>query len=90
MRNLKLFAYALGLLALAYPAIVPPALGTLAVLGGEALAVVTWALTHLSLTLTVAAGILMAHTFSGRLGRIARWLGRAWVASVAVVFPRPA
>ena len=65
-------------------------LGTLAVLGSEALAVVAWALTHVSLTLTIAAAVLLAQTFPGRLGRTARWLGRAWVASVAVVLPRAA
>lgn len=85
--KLKLVAYALVLLALAYPALVPPVLGTLGVLGGAALAVVAWALANLSLTLTVAAGVLLAQTFPGRFGRAARWLGRAWVASVAVVAP---
>ncbi|QFG13219.1 membrane protein [Streptomyces phage Gilgamesh] len=86
--KLKPVAYALALLALAHPPIAPPVLGTLAVLGHAALAVVMFALAHLSLTLTVAAGVLLAQTFPGRLGRTARWLGRAWVASVAVVFPR--
>jgi hypothetical protein len=88
--KLKLAAYALALLGLAHPAVVPPVLGTLGVLVGAALAVVAWALAHLSLTLTIAAGVLLAQTFPGRLGRTAGWLGRAWVASVAVVFPRTA
>lgn len=90
MRKLNLFAHALGLLALAHPAIVPSVLGTLAVIGGILLAVLTWVATHLSLTLTIAASVLLTQTFPGRPGRTARWLGRAWVASVAVVFPHTA
>ncbi|MCG8971778.1 hypothetical protein [Streptomyces sp. CL12-4] len=88
--KLKPAAYALVLLALAHPPVVPPVLGTLGILGGAALTVVAWALSHLSLTLTIAAGVLLAQTFPGRLGRAARWLGRAWVASVAAVSPAKA
>ncbi|MFE1206293.1 hypothetical protein ACFW5V_31920 [Streptomyces sp. NPDC058762] len=88
--KLKPVAYALVLLALAHPPVLPPLLGTLALLGHAALAVVMFALAHLSLTLTIAAGVLLAQTFPGRLGRAARWLVRAWVASVAAVAPAKA
>ncbi|MFE6639588.1 hypothetical protein ACFVFT_38260 [Streptomyces tendae] len=88
--KLKPVAYALALLALAHPSLVPPVLGTLTVLGSAALAVVTFALAHLSLTLTIVAGVLLAQAFPGRLGRGARWLVRASVASVAAVAPAKA
>jgi hypothetical protein len=88
--KLKLAAYALALLALAYPAIVPPALGALGIVMAAVVAVAGWFLAHLSLTLTIAAGVLLAQMFPGRLGDSARWLGRAFVASVAVVAPAKA
>lgn len=86
-RKLKLLAYALGLLAVAHPAVVPPFLGALGVLCGVALAILQWFLAHLSLTLTIAAGVLLAQTFPGRLGRAARWFGRAWDTSVDAILP---
>lgn len=59
------FAYTLGLLTNGNPAIAPPVLGTLAIIGGTLLAVVTWAVAHLSLTLRIAADLLLAQTFPG-------------------------
>ncbi|MFD9394182.1 hypothetical protein ACFWBB_26620 [Streptomyces sp. NPDC060000] len=83
VRKLKLLAYAFALLALAYPALVPPVLGTLGVVIAAVVAVVGWVLANLSLTLTIAAGLLLARAFPG----VPRWLGRALVASVAAVAP---
>jgi hypothetical protein len=85
--KLKLIAYSLVLLALAHPPLVPPVLGTLGVMTGVALAVVGWFLAHLSLTLTIAAGVLLAQLFPGRLGRAARWFGRAWDTSIDAILP---
>ncbi|MGY4936238.1 hypothetical protein ACWD7T_35220 [Streptomyces sp. 900116325] len=94
MRKLRLLAYALGLLALAYPSLVSPVLGMLGIAVVAAFtavgAIVGWALAHLSLTLTIAAGLLMAQMCPGRLGHTARWLGGAWIASVAAVAPAKA
>lgn len=80
MRKLKLFAYALVLLALAHPGVVPPVLGiALAMAGG----VIGWALANLSLTLTVAAGVLLARAFPG----IPRWFSRSWDTSIDAIAP---
>ncbi|MFF8696219.1 hypothetical protein ACF08W_28810 [Streptomyces sp. NPDC015144] len=83
----KLAAYALGLLAVAHPAIVPPTVATLGVLAGVVFAVVGWFLAHLALTLTLAAGVLLAQAFPGRLGNAARWFGRAWDTSIDAILP---
>ncbi|MET9776181.1 hypothetical protein ABZ023_18305 [Streptomyces sp. NPDC006367] len=87
MRKLKLFAYALALLALAHPAAIPPAVAVLGSVAAAVFAVAGWALANLSLTLTIAAGLTLAQVFPGAFGRTGRWLGRAWVASVAAVSP---
>ncbi|MET8717370.1 hypothetical protein ABZV52_29840 [Streptomyces sp. NPDC004735] len=87
MRKLRLLAYALALLALAYPAVVPPALGTVF---GLALAAAVWVTAHLSLALTIAATVLLARAFPGSFGRSVRWIGRALVVSVASVTPNAA
>ncbi|MET8696917.1 hypothetical protein ABZV65_30755 [Streptomyces bauhiniae] len=87
-KPVKPVAYALGLLALAHPAIVPPALHALAVAAGLGAAAVLWVLAHLALTLTVAAGVLLAQFLPGRLGAVARWFGRAWDTSIDAVLPR--
>jgi hypothetical protein len=87
MRKLKLFAYALALLALAHPAAIPPALAVLGAAAAAVLAIVGWVLANLSLVCTVVAGVLLTRVFPGRLTRAARWLVRASVASVAVVAP---
>jgi len=84
--KLKLAAYALVLLALAHPALAPPVLGALGVLFGALLTVAGWGLANPSLILTIAAGLTLTRVFPG----IPPWLGRALVASVAVVFPRTA
>ncbi|MFG2795794.1 hypothetical protein [Streptomyces pseudovenezuelae] len=81
--KLKLLAYAFALLALAYPALVPPVLGTLGVVVAAVIDTLGWVLTHLSLALTIAAGLLLVRVFPG----VPRWLGRALVASVASVAP---
>lgn len=75
-RKLQLVAYALGLLAFAYPASIP-------LVFGAVFAVAGWALANLSLSCTIAAGLLLAYAFPSPLD----WFGRALVASVAVVFP---
>ncbi|MGW4086940.1 hypothetical protein ACWEGS_28310 [Streptomyces sp. NPDC004822] len=85
--KLKLAAYALGLLAIAHPAIVPPTVATLGFLAGVVIAVAGWFLAHLALTLTLAAGVLLAQTFPGRLGNAARWFGRAWDTSIDAILP---
>jgi hypothetical protein len=90
MAKVKLLAYALFLLALAHPAIVPPVLGTLGALAGVALAIVGWALANISLTLTMGAGVLLARVFPGALGRGAQSFRRALTASLAAVAPRVA
>ncbi|MBK3639502.1 hypothetical protein [Streptomyces sp. MBT33] len=84
--KLKLLAYAFALLALAYPAMVRPVLGTLGVVIAAVLTAVGWVLANLSLTLTIAAGLLLVRVFPG----VPRWLGRALVASVAAVAPQKA
>ncbi|PNG22342.1 hypothetical protein [Streptomyces cahuitamycinicus] len=88
--KLRLLAWALGLLALAHPALAPLALDVLGVAFAMAVAavvgVIGWALANISFTLTIAAGLLLAHAFPG----VPRWLGRAWVASVAAVSPAKA
>lgn len=76
----KSVLYALALLALAYPALVPPVVGIVLAMVG---AVIGWALAHLSLTLTVAAGVLLTRAFPG----ILRWWGRAWDTSIDAVAP---
>ncbi|MEE1764372.1 hypothetical protein [Streptomyces sp. SP18BB07] len=81
--KLKLVAYALVLLALAYPAMVPPVLGTLGVVIAAVVTVAGWVLTNLPLALTIAAGLILVRVFPG----VPRWLGRALVASVAAVAP---
>ncbi|GAA5070789.1 hypothetical protein [Streptomyces similanensis] len=74
--TLKFAAYALLLMALAHPALVPPALAVVAV--GLALA-------HLSLVLTVATvTVLLVRAFPDAR----RWLVRAWDASVDAVARR--
>lgn len=88
--KLKLTAYALVLLAFAHPSLVPPVLGALGVMLALVASIAGWVLTHLSLTLTAAACVLLARAFPGRLGRAARWLRRAWAASIAVVAPAKA
>lgn len=88
--KLKLTAYALVLLAVAHPAVVPPALGALGIVTAAVFAVAAWFLAHLSLTCTIAAVVLLAHVFPGTFGRTTRWIGRALVASVASVAPKPA
>ncbi|WP_406730702.1 hypothetical protein [Streptomyces sp. NBC_01794] len=85
-RKLKLFAYALMLLALAYPTLVPPVLGMLGVALAAVVPLVGWFLANPSLTLTVAAGLLLVRLFPG----VPRWLGRALVASVPAVAPAKA
>ncbi|MER7952072.1 hypothetical protein ABTY59_32240 [Streptomyces sp. NPDC096079] len=81
MGKLKVLASVTALLALAHPTLVPPVLGTLGLLLGVAVAVAGWALTHLSLTLTlVATGLILRGFPSVRV-----WLVRSWVASVAAV-----
>ncbi|MFF8399848.1 hypothetical protein [Streptomyces sp. NPDC016172] len=88
--KLHFLAWALGLLALAHPALVPPVLDVLSVAFAMAVTavvgVIGWALANISFTLTIAAGLLLARAFPG----IPRWLGRAWVASVAAVAPTEA
>jgi hypothetical protein len=84
--KLKLIAYAFALLALAYPAMVPPTLGALGAVVAAMAAVVGWVLVNLSLTLTIAAGLLLARA----LPSVPRWLGRALVASAAAVAPQKA
>ncbi|MFF7169704.1 hypothetical protein [Streptomyces pseudovenezuelae] len=84
--KLKLIAYAFALLALAYPAMVPPALGALGAVVAAMVAVVGWVLVNLSLTLTIAAGLLLARALPG----VPRWLGRALAASAAAVAPQKA
>ncbi|MER6616302.1 hypothetical protein [Streptomyces xantholiticus] len=81
--KLQILAWALGLLALAHPSLVPPVLGTAGMVLAVAVDVLGWFLTNLSLTLTIAAGLLLVRVFPG----ISCWLGRAWVASVAAVGP---
>ncbi|CAM5236632.1 hypothetical protein [Streptomyces griseomycini] len=78
--KLKLVAYALVLLALAHPGAVPPVLGIALAMAG---AVIGWALAHLSLALTLAAGVLLFRAFPG----IPRWFSRSWDASVDSVLP---
>ncbi|MFE0654643.1 hypothetical protein ACFVZH_39690 [Streptomyces sp. NPDC059534] len=85
-RTVQTAAYALVLLALAHPALVPPLFGTLGLLLGAVAAVVGWALAHLSLTLTLAATTLVLRGFPSFRGWLVRsWV--AWVASVAAVAP---
>ncbi|MFG2512653.1 hypothetical protein [Streptomyces sp. NPDC048584] len=81
--KLKLLAYACALLALAYPTLVPPVLGTLGVVVAAVIGAVGWVLENLSLALTIAAGLLLVRVFPG----VPRWLGRALIASVAAVAP---
>lgn len=85
--KLRLLAYALVLLALAHPALVPPVVDILGIAVAMAVAavvgVIGWALANLSLTFTIAAGLLLVRVFPG----VPRWLARAWVASVAAVSP---
>ncbi|MGW2550088.1 hypothetical protein [Streptomyces sp. NPDC001635] len=88
--KLKLVAIALVLLAIAHPALVPVIFGTIGVALGAGVAVVAWLLANVSLALTIAAGLVLAHVMPGSIGRTARWFGRALVASVAVVFPAKA
>ncbi|MEU1592802.1 hypothetical protein ABZ468_08050 [Streptomyces sp. NPDC005708] len=88
--KLKLVAIALGLLAIAHPALVPVIFGVIGVVLGAGVAIVAWFLVNISLTLTIAAGLVLAHLMPGSIGRTARWIGRALVASVAVVFPAKA
>lgn len=83
---LRLLA-ALTLLAIAHPAIVPPTLATIVFLAGVGIAIVGWFLAHLALTLTIAAGVLLAQMLPGRLGRAARWFGRAWDTSIDAILP---
>ncbi|OVZ99567.1 hypothetical protein B9W64_37885 [Streptomyces sp. CS159] len=87
---LKPVAYAVALLALAHPDLVPPVLGTLGLIAAAVFAVAGWVLANLSLTLTIGAGILLARAFPNTARNATRWLFRALVASVAVVFPRTA
>ncbi|MER6109337.1 hypothetical protein [Streptomyces hirsutus] len=91
--KLRILAWALGLLALAHPALVPPALDVLGLTFAMALAavagVVGWVLANLSLALTAAAGLMLTYAFPGVPGRAARWLVRGWDASIdAVVFTK--
>ncbi|MGW2496226.1 hypothetical protein ACWCV2_17210 [Streptomyces pseudogriseolus] len=88
--RLRILAYALGLLALAHPSLIPPVLGTLGVIAAAVIAVVGWVLANLSLALTIGAGILLARAFPNTARGFMRWLSRSLVASVAVVFPRTA
>jgi hypothetical protein len=85
--KLRILAWALLLLALAYPPVISPVLDMLGIAFGMALAatagVIAWAVTNLSLTLTIAAALLLARAFPS----IPRWVGRSWVASVAAVAP---
>ncbi|CAL9326652.1 hypothetical protein [Streptomyces sp. SudanB91_2054] len=82
--------WAVVFLALAHPAFVPPVLGALGLVVAAVVATVGWVLANLSLTLTIGAGVLLARTFPNTARNATRWLFRALVASVAVVFPRTA
>lgn len=84
--KLRTLAYALVLLAFAHPSLVPPVLGTLDVALAAVVAVARWVLANPSLTLTIAAGLLLVGAFPG----VPRWLGRALVASVAALAPAKA
>jgi hypothetical protein len=88
--KLQILAWALGLLAVAHPALVSPMLDVLGIAALMAVAavvgIVGWILANLSLALTIAAGLLLVRAFPG----VPRWLGRAWVASVAAVAPTEA
>ncbi|GAA2439595.1 hypothetical protein [Streptomyces glaucus] len=88
--KLQLLAWALVLLALADPALVPLVLDVVGIGLVMAAAVVAgiigWALANASLTLTAASVLLLLHAFPGVL----RWLCRSWVASVAAVAPEKA
>ncbi|WP_371605060.1 hypothetical protein OG345_41680 (plasmid) [Streptomyces sp. NBC_01220] len=90
MQKSKLLAYALVLLALAHPSLVQPALGTLGVLLGLALAAAAWIGANVSLTLTIAAGAVLARAFPGTFGLSVRWTLRALLTSAASVAPKTA
>ena len=90
MRKFDLLLLSLGLLAVAFPPLVLPVLGTAATVLGEALAVVAWALTHLSLTCATAAAVVLAHAFPAAFTRTTKRLVRALAASAVVVLPRTA
>jgi hypothetical protein len=88
--QMRLLAWALGLLALAHPALVPPMLDVLGIAALMAVAavvgIVGWALANVSLTLTIVSVLLLLRVFPG----VPQWLGRSWVASVAAVAPEKA
>ncbi|MFC9280865.1 hypothetical protein [Streptomyces collinus] len=88
--KLTLLAWALGLLALAHPALVPVVLDVLGIAVAMAAAavvgVIGWALANISFTLTAASVLLLLRVFPG----IPRWFRHSWVASVAAVAPEKA
>jgi hypothetical protein len=88
--KLQLLAWALGLLVLAHPALVPIVLDVLGIAVAVAAAVVVgivgWALTNASFTLTAVSVLLLLRAFPG----VPRWFRRSWVASVAAVAPEKA
>ncbi|MFF0698352.1 hypothetical protein ACFYU4_37680 [Streptomyces tendae] len=88
--KLRLLAWALGLLALAHPALVPvvlDVLGIAVVLAATAVVgIVGWALANISLILTAVSGLLLLRAFPG----FPRWFRHSLVASVAAVAPEKA
>lgn len=88
--KLRLLAWALGLLALAHPALVPITLDVLGIALAMAAAavvdIVGWALANISFTLTAVAGLLLLRAFPG----VPRWFLHSSVASVAAVAPEKA
>lgn len=79
---------AVGLLAVAFPAAVPPVLGTVAAVVGLVFAVVGWALAHLSLCCAAAAAVLLVRAFPRTHRRAGRWLAMSTTAAVNAVRPR--
>ncbi|MGW3627800.1 hypothetical protein [Streptomyces sp. NPDC000880] len=90
LRKFDAALLALGLVSVAFPSAIPPVLGALGVIVTAVLAVAGWVLSNLALACTIGAGVLLAYAFPGTVGRSARWIGRALVASIAAVAPKTA